>query len=116
MFSPHYIGYLGFPNLSKKLFVIIFEYGIKRLGGIPVFQDLLKPFSELKNVVFTSEIFGNLKNVVANQFLEHKVSAFGIRDTLNSYHLPSDERSLRKFLGISNFYHRFIPIAATLQA
>jgi len=56
------------------------------------------------------------------EFLGHMVSASGIHPipkkikTLSSYPLPADVESLRKFLGILNFYHRFIPNAASLQA
>jgi cleavage and polyadenylation specificity factor subunit 1 len=54
------------------------------------------------------------------QFLGHIVSAEGIRpipsriEVLQNYPLPNRHKELRRFLGLVNFYHRFIPHCANL--
>ena len=56
------------------------------------------------------------------KFVGHIVSADGIHPTpekveaLSSYPLPATIRDLRRFTGMLNFYHRFIPHLAELQA
>ena len=55
-------------------------------------------------------------------FLGHEVSEQGVRPlphkvtAIESYPFPKDVHSLRRFLGLINFYHRFIPNAAEIQA
>ena len=55
-------------------------------------------------------------------FIGHELSSTGVRplankiEAIQSYPLPQDICSLRKFLGMLNFYHRFVPQIATLQA
>ena len=54
------------------------------------------------------------------QFLGHQVDACGIRplnekvQAVREFPLPPTQRRLREFLGMINFYHRFIPHAADL--
>lgn len=53
------------------------------------------------------------------EFLGHSISANGIQpvkskiDTINKFPLPTTQQKLREFLGLINFYHRFIPNCAT---
>jgi len=55
-------------------------------------------------------------------FLGHEVSSAGVRPlpekvaVINSYPRPNTIFELRRFLGILNFYHRFIPHAAYSQS
>lgn len=52
------------------------------------------------------------------QFLGHRVSAEGISplpervEALRAFPVPKDKTSLQEFLGLLNYYHRFIPQAA----
>lgn len=54
------------------------------------------------------------------QFLGHQIDSTGIRpleqkvQTIRDFPLPVSARKLRKFLGLVNFYHRFLPHAADL--
>ena len=54
------------------------------------------------------------------QFLGHQIDNKGIRpleekvQAIRSFPLPPSQRKLREFLGLVNFYHRFIPHAARL--
>ena len=53
-------------------------------------------------------------------FLGHHVDATGIRpleekvQVIREFPLPNTQRKLRRFLGLVNFYHRFIPGGATI--
>ena len=53
-------------------------------------------------------------------FLGHRVSSKGIQpleekvQVISSFPLPSTQRKLREFLGLINFYHRFLPQGAAL--
>lgn len=55
-------------------------------------------------------------------FLGHNISAAGTRpvkekvEAVSAYMPPADIRKLRTFLGVINFYHRFLPHVAELQA
>lgn len=55
-------------------------------------------------------------------FLGHNVSSTGIRpllekvQSISEYPVPKTVKELRRFLGMINFYRRFIPSAAILQA
>lgn len=55
-------------------------------------------------------------------FLGHQVSPQGIRplpdkvQVIRSFPLPSTPRKLREFLGLVNYYHRFVPRCADLLA
>ena len=55
-------------------------------------------------------------------FLGYRISAQGTRPledrvaAIQSYTLPQNVRQLRRFLGMLNFYHRFLPTAAMDQA
>ena len=55
-------------------------------------------------------------------FLSHHISADGIRpmdakvQAIQDYPQPQSERTLRKFLGMINYYHRFIPHCAEILA
>lgn len=63
-------------------------------------------------------IFG--KNEIT--FLGHTITKNGIKplqdkvDTVRNCSLPSTVKQLRRFLGMINFYRRFIPNAATIQS
>ena len=54
-------------------------------------------------------------------FLSHHVDATGIRpledkvQIVREFPLPDKQRKLRRFLGLVNFYHRFIPGAMILH-
>ena len=54
------------------------------------------------------------------QFLGHQIDSAGIRprshkvQVILDFPVPSTHRKLREFLGLVNFYHRFIPHAADL--
>ena len=54
------------------------------------------------------------------QFLGHQIDQQGIRplsdkvQAVMDFPLPATQRKLREFLGLVNFYHRFIPKAAQL--
>ena len=56
------------------------------------------------------------------KFIGHELSPTGIRpltdkiEAILSYPLPQNVCDLRKFLGMLNFYHRFVPQIAALQA
>lgn len=56
------------------------------------------------------------------KFLGHQISAGGLSPTpdkvvsIKSYSKPADVRGLRRFLGIINFYNRFLKNAARTQA
>ena len=76
----------------------------------------LKPFGLVLNVAKCT--FG-VKEI---EFLGHQVSERGIGpmpvkvEAVNSYKQPQTLRSLQRFLGLLNFYRRFLPgIAATLR-
>lgn len=53
-------------------------------------------------------------------FLGHNISPEGIRplpgrvESLKKYPLPQTPKQLRTFLGVINYYHRFIPMAAAV--
>ena len=55
-------------------------------------------------------------------FLGHLITPEGIAplparvEAVRDYPLPSTDRQLRRFIGLMNFYHRFIPGAARLMA
>ena len=55
-------------------------------------------------------------------FLGHQVTAGGIKPledrvaAINDFPLPETKKQLKRFLGMVNFYHRFIPQAAALLA
>ena len=55
------------------------------------------------------------------EFLGHKVTKDGIKplpekvDAINAYPVPSTQDELRRFLGMVNFYNRFIPKAAEIM-
>lgn len=55
-------------------------------------------------------------------FLGHEVSAAGIRplpervQAIQNYPVPTTVKELRRFLGMYNFYRRFVPGAAKIQA
>ena len=54
------------------------------------------------------------------QFLGHHIDCAGIRpleqkvQVIRHFPLPTSPRKLREFLGLVNFYHRFLPHAADL--
>ena len=56
------------------------------------------------------------------EFLGHQVSANGLRplqskvSVIQNYPVPTSIKELQAFLGMVNFYHRFIPMAATHMA
>ena len=56
--------------------------------------------------------------VATLEFLGHKVSEYGIEpleervQALQQFPLPDTQRKLREFLGLINFYHRFVPNCA----
>ena len=56
--------------------------------------------------------------VATLEFLGHKVSEHGIEpleervQALQQFPLPDTQRKLREFLGLINFYHRFVPNCA----
>ena len=85
-------------------------------------RDLRRLFDALKRfglVVNSSKcVFG----VSELQFLGHHVSARGIRplpekvDAVRRFERPRTVKSLQRFLGLVNFYRRFLPhIAATMR-
>lgn len=55
-------------------------------------------------------------------FLGHQVSATGIKplkervESIRQFPFPASYKSLRRFLGLLNYYHRFIPKAAQVMA
>lgn len=55
-------------------------------------------------------------------FLGHRINQFGCRplservSDVHNWSLPSTKKGLQRLLGTVNFYHRFIPHAAQLQA
>ena len=54
------------------------------------------------------------------EFLGHRVSSKGVQplpekvEVINSFPRPDSQRKLREFLGLINFYHRFLPQGATI--
>lgn len=56
------------------------------------------------------------------QFLGHKVNATGIQtvaervQVIKDFPQPNDHKKLREFLGLVNYYHRFLPHAAEILA
>ena len=59
---------------------------------------------------------------VSIEYLGHKVSAQGISplpskvEAIQSFEKPTTQRQLRRFLGMINFYHRFLPNCANILA
>ena len=55
-------------------------------------------------------------------FLSHSISAEGIRphitrvEAVRSFPVPSDKKSLHQFVGLVNYYHRFVPQCAEILA
>ena len=53
-------------------------------------------------------------------FLSHTISADGIRphiscvEAVRAFPVPKDKRSLHKFVGLINYYHRFVPHCAEI--
>lgn len=82
-------------------------------------QALFRRLAEYGVLINTAKCeFG--KNTIT--FLGHEVTAGGIRplpdkvQALQDYPVPTTVRELRRFLGMYNFYRRFIPGAAKVQA
>ena len=55
-------------------------------------------------------------------FLSHTVSANGIRphitrvEAVRSFPIPTDQKTLHQFVGLVNYYHRFVPRCAEILA
>ena len=53
-------------------------------------------------------------------YLGHVVSAAGVSpdsaktEVISSYPVPTDMKKLRQFLGLANYYHRFVPAYSTI--
>lgn len=88
----------------------------EHLRHIKIVFDRLKEFGILIN----TEKCDFMKPEVV--FLAHTVNVVGSTPTterveaINSYKLPTTVKELRRFLGMLNFYRRFLPAAATNQA
>ena len=56
------------------------------------------------------------------EFLDHLIDIYGARPLLSkveavqAFPYPTTLQDLQRFAGIINFYHRFIPLAATIMA
>lgn len=78
-----------------------------------VFQRLMEYGIRIN---FLKCVFG----VSSLTFLGHSISADGLQplhdrvSAIRSFPIPQTQRQLRKFLGMVNFYHRFIPAAADI--
>src|SRR5215469_12885338 len=85
-------------------------------------QDLRKVFQILRD----NQLYANPKKCEffreSLQFLGHVVTNQGIMtdpsktDTIKSWPVPKDLTQLRGFLGLANFYHKFVPNFATVSA
>ncbi|CAK1578763.1 unnamed protein product [Parnassius mnemosyne] len=82
-------------------------------------RQLFDRLKEYGTVINTSKCVFGAKEVV---FLGYKVSAEGLMpletkvQAVQDYPIPKTVRELRRFLGILNFYRKFIPGAAKIQA
>jgi len=68
----------------------------------------------------TTASFQSANSISSLNFFAHHVSADGILplakrvDAIRTFKQPESQRQLRKFLGMVNFYHRFIPNCAQI--
>lgn len=85
-------------------------------------EHLTKIFEQLKKygvVINTNKCVLGVSEVT---FLGYHVSAAGIRplpekvQAIRDYPLPKTAKELRRFLGMINFYRKFLPAAAQIQA
>ena len=80
-------------------------------------RSIFQRFEEFGVVVNPSKCVFGAKQLT---FLGHLVDANGIRplpekiEALQQFPLPTTKRKLRQYLGLINFYHRFIPHCAQL--
>lgn len=82
-------------------------------------KELFQRFRKFGVTINSSKsVFG----VTQVEFLGYLVTAEGIKplpsrvEAIKNYKLPENEKELRRFLGMVNFYRRFIPKAAQQQA
>lgn len=120
---------------SAQTFQRFMDEVLRGISDIFVYiDDILIASTDVNHHLSTLEkVFQRLSNygVVINpsksefgktkiSFLGHQISESGIQPTddrisaIQEYPLPADQRSLQRFLGMVNFYHRFIPHAASL--
>lgn len=82
-------------------------------------KQLFKRLSDYGVLINTNKcVFGQPEV----QFLGYKVSAAGVKpleskvQAIKDFPTPRTVKELRRFLGMLNFYHRFVPAAASIQA
>ncbi|GFS91371.1 transposon Ty3-I Gag-Pol polyprotein [Nephila pilipes] len=79
------------------------------------FLSFMSRLKEAGLIINTEKCRFSLPGVI---YLGHKINALGIEPTaerikvMKEFPQPATVRDLRKFLGIINFYRRFIPYAA----
>ncbi|CAM1324579.1 Uncharacterised protein r2_g3332 [Pycnogonum litorale] len=78
-------------------------------------HHLLSLFSCLKEHGISINVSKCLLGVPELEFLGHHVNKHGIRplhtkvEAILDFPIPASRRQLQRFLGLINFYHRFIP-------
>lgn len=84
-------------------------------------QHLEQIFQRLKDYGLTINLSKCVLGVSKVNFLGYQVTEQGITplpekvQAISSFPLPQDKKSLRRFLGMLNYYHRFLPKAAEQQ-
>ena len=126
----------GLRNAAQTFQKFIDEVFRNLTFTFPYLDDVLiaskteeEHFNHLKQVFSRLEEFGIAINKDKCQFgrttinfLGHKISPKGIApkqekcEVIQNFPLPSDQKELRRYLGMLNFYRRFIPRCAEILA
>ncbi len=106
-------------GLEDFLFVYLDDILVASLNAKDHKRHLRLLFKRLADHGLVVNVAKCVFGVDSIDFLGHRVTAHGVEPLLNRveairhFPQPQDARALSEFLGMVNFYHRFIPHAAT---